>query len=127
MNEAQLFEAELERQLWYIPLIGAAFFGAVVGWLAHNVFQRAEVLNVSWLASMIGIIAGGAVTAIFQQKSLFGAYCMGLGISFFLRVIIFPITKVIAEEMELEKLKETKRQEIAQAKKQKAIEDKAVV
>ena len=111
-------------QFW-IPIIGASFFGAVVGWLAHNVFQRAELLNVSWLASMIGVVGGGAVTALFPQGSLmFGAYCIGLGFSFFARVLTVPITKALAEEMELEKLKETKRQQIAQARKQNAIENK---
>ena len=114
-------------QLW-LPIIGASFFGAVVGWLAHNVFQRAELLNVSWLASMIGVVGGGAVTALFPQGSLmFGAYCVGLGIAFFARVVIFPITTAINEEMELEKLEKAQRQQIAQARKQKAIEDKESV
>jgi Na+/phosphate symporter len=113
-----------EQFLKYIPLVGASFFGAVVGWLAHNVFQRAELLNVSWLASMLGIIAGGAVTAIFQKETLFGAYCIGLGIAFFSRVIIFPITKVIKKEMELQELKETQRQQIKQDKIQKELEAK---
>jgi hypothetical protein len=114
--------------LLWIPIIGASFFGAVVGWLAHNVFQRAELLNVSWLASIIGVVGGGAVMAIFPERSpMFGAYCIGLGFSFFARVLTYPITKAISDEMELEKLKETKRQQVAQAKKQKAIEDKETV
>jgi hypothetical protein len=99
-------------QLW-LPILGAAFFGAVVGWMAHHVLQRAEVLSVQWLASMIGVIGGGAVTALFDKGSLlFGAYCIGLGISFFARVILHPIGKVLSKEMETEEEREKERQEI---------------
>ena len=98
-------------QLW-LPILGAAFFGAVVGWMAHHVLQRAEVLSVQWLASMIGVIGGGAVTALFDKGSLlFGAYCIGLGISFFARVILHPIGVVLSEEMKTEKEKEKERNE----------------
>ena len=119
MNEEQLLK--------YIPLIGASSFGAVVGWLAHNVFQKAELLNVSWFASMIGVIGGGAVTAIFPQGSLmFGTYCIGLFISFFTRVIILPIIKAINEEKARDEQKKIRRQEAEQAKKQ-AMENKGTV
>ena len=124
MDENQL-AAKLAAEYWYIPIIGACLFGTVVGWLAHNVFQRAELLNVSWLASMVGVIGGGAVTAIFRPNSLmFGAYCIGLSFAFFVRVVIHPISKAIADEMELERLKEIKRQERAEARRQEALENK---
>lgn len=117
-------ENQLAINFWYIPLIGACLFGTVVGWLAHNVFQRAELLNVSWLASMIGVIGGGAVTAIFRPNSLmFGAYCIGLGFAFFLRVVIYPLSVAIAEEMKLENLKEIKRQERAEARKEAVLDN----
>ncbi len=75
--------------LWmqeWLPLIGAMMFGAVVGWMAHFVLHRAARPDVKWLASMIAVIGGGAVTALFEPRSLlFGSYCIGLALAFFAR------------------------------------------
>jgi hypothetical protein len=61
-------------------------FGGVVGWMAHHVLHRAARPDVKWLASMIAVIGGGAVTALFEPRSLlFGAYCIGLALAFFAR------------------------------------------
>ena len=92
-----------------IPPIGAAFFGAVVGWLAHHIFLRAKPVNVRWLATMIGVIGGGAVTALFERGSiLFGAYCIGLGIAFFICVIKYPIEVATSRMMGEKKVKDNR-------------------
>jgi hypothetical protein len=82
----------------YVPIAGAAFFGLVVGWMAHRVFEGQRTPNVSWLGSMIGVIGGGAVTALFGNRTMmFGAYSIGLGIAFFSGVVLRPIGRVFAK------------------------------
>jgi len=75
--------------LWmqeWIPLTGAALFGAVVGIMAHHVLNKAARPDVKWLAAMLAVIGGGAVTALFEARSvLFGCYCIGLAAAFFAR------------------------------------------
>jgi uncharacterized membrane protein YeaQ/YmgE (transglycosylase-associated protein family) len=111
----------MENYETWLPITGALFFGAVVGWLAHNVLKSTESLNVAWLASMIGVVGGGAVTAYFQKSpAVFGAYCIGLGLLFFTRVIIHPITTVVSEEMRRQDLADAERKKRAQAKKDNA-------
>jgi hypothetical protein len=78
--------------LWmqeWIPLSGAALFGAVVGSMAHHILQKAERPDVKWFASMLAVIGGGAVTALFEARSvLFGAYCIGMAVAFFARAVV---------------------------------------
>jgi len=103
-------------EIW-VAVIGALFFGAVVGWLTHNVYQKAELINVPWLASLIGAIGGGAIMAIFPHKTpMFGAYCIGLGLSFFLRAMLHPLRKAVEEQMALENLKDTERKNAKRAR-----------
>ena len=71
---------------------GAFFFGAVVGWMAHRVYEVAPKPGVQWLGGMIGVVGGAAVTALFSGQ-LFGAYSMGLGLAFFLRVAAAAIAR----------------------------------
>ncbi len=80
--------------LW-LPIIGATSFGAVIGWMVNHVLQRAERVDIKWLASLIGVIGGGAVTAIFEKRGVFfGAYCVGLAIAFFGRAFLLSSSKV---------------------------------
>jgi hypothetical protein len=59
-------------------ILGAACFGAVIGWMANHVLQRADRLDVKWLGSMVTVLGGGAVTALFEPRSqLFAGYCIG--------------------------------------------------
>jgi hypothetical protein len=77
-----------------LPVVGAACFGGVVGWMANHVLERAKEVNTKWLGSMISILGGGAVTALFEPRSqLFGAYCVGLAGAFFIRVIFLPVIR----------------------------------
>jgi hypothetical protein len=75
----------LTLQAW-LPLIGAFLFGAVVGWMAQQVLHNTARPDVKWLASMIAVLGAGVVTALFEPRSiLFGAYCTGLALAFFIR------------------------------------------
>jgi hypothetical protein len=67
-------------QLW-----GAGAFGVLIGWYVYyiNRYRKADV-QLGDLVTLVGVIGGGAVLAIFPAKSdLFGAYGVGLGIGFF--------------------------------------------
>ncbi len=67
-------------QLW-----GAGCFGAFIGWYIYyiNRHRRSEV-QIGDLVTIMGVIGGGAVLALFPAKSdLFGAYGIGLATGFF--------------------------------------------
>lgn len=68
-----------------IQIIGAAAFGILIGWYVYyiNRYRKADV-QLSDLVTLIGIIGGGAVLALFPAgTNLFGAYGIGLAIGFF--------------------------------------------
>jgi hypothetical protein len=68
-----------------LQLLGAGGFGALIGWLVYytNRYRRSEV-QFSDLVTLVGIIGGGAVLALFPAKTdLFGAYGIGLFLGFF--------------------------------------------
>lgn len=77
MPEAQAASAV---QLW-----GAAGFGFVIGWFVYyiNRYRKGDV-QFSDLTTLIGILGGGAILALFEaQTDLFGAYGIGLFAGFF--------------------------------------------
>src|SRR2546421_12960137 len=66
-------------------LLGAGGFGMIVGWYVYyiNRYRKADV-QFTDLVTVIGIIGGGAVLALFPARSdLFGAYGIGLAVGFF--------------------------------------------
>lgn len=69
-----------------LPGIGAFGFGIVIGWFVYftNRYRKGDV-QFSDLATLLGIIGGGAVTALFGEgkATLFGAYGLGLAVGFF--------------------------------------------
>lgn len=69
-----------------IATVGAAGFGCIIGWLIYyiNRYRRGDV-QFSDLTTIIGIVGGAAVTALFGDgdKALFGAYGIGLFVGFF--------------------------------------------
>lgn len=73
-------EATLAVQLW-----GAAGFGFVIGWFVYyiNRYRKGDV-QFSDLTTLIGILGGGAILALFEAGTdLFGAYGIGLFAGFF--------------------------------------------
>jgi hypothetical protein len=68
-----------------IQLLGAGGFGLIIGWYVYyiNRYRKADV-QLSDLVTLIGILGGGAVLALFPQRTdLFGAYGIGLALGFF--------------------------------------------
>ncbi len=68
-----------------IQVYGAMGFGALIGWFVYYI-NRYRKGDVSWsdLTTLIGILGGGAILALFpEQTDLFGAYGIGLFIGFF--------------------------------------------
>ena len=69
--------------------VGALCFGLVIGWVAYRTLRRStETVAVSDLATVIGAVGGGAVTATFDDDTLFGWYCVGLAIGFFAYFVV---------------------------------------
>lgn len=68
-----------------IQLIGAGAFGMIVGWYVYFINRyRTGNVQFSDLTTLVGIIGGGALLAIFEAGTdLFGAYGIGLATGFF--------------------------------------------
>jgi hypothetical protein len=68
-----------------LQVLGAMGFGALIGWFVYYI-NRYRKGDVQWsdLTTLIGILGGGAILALFpEQTDLFGAYGIGLFIGFF--------------------------------------------
>lgn len=77
MNESQVAST--------VQLLGAGGFGALIGWYVYyiNRYRKGDV-QLSDLVTLIGVLGGGAILAIFPARSdLFGAYGIGLAVGFF--------------------------------------------
>jgi len=68
-----------------VQLYGAASFGLLIGWYVYYINRyRTGDVQVSDLVTIMGVIGGSAVLALFPSGSdLFGAYGIGLAIGFF--------------------------------------------
>ena len=65
--------------------MGAAGFGCIIGWYVYyiNRYRKGDV-QMSDLVTLIGIIGGGSILALFKEGTdLFGAYGIGLFVGFF--------------------------------------------
>lgn len=72
-----------------VAMIGAAGFGAVMGWITYRTLRRREgAAALSDLATVIGAVGGAAITAVFKTPDLFGWYCIGLFVGFFLYFLV---------------------------------------
>ncbi|MCA9932146.1 MAG: hypothetical protein KC419_26865 [Anaerolineales bacterium] len=76
-----------------IQLLGAGGFGAIIGWYVYYINRyRKEDVQFSDLTTVISIIGGGAILALFPTGTdLFGAYGIGLFAGFFLYFIVLLI------------------------------------
>jgi hypothetical protein len=81
-----------------IQLLGAGGFGTVIGWYIYYINRhRREEVTATDLVTLIGIIGGTAVLALFPaQSDLFGAYGIGLAIGFFGYFLIMIILVMIS-------------------------------
>ncbi len=67
-----------------IASVGAFLFGVVVGWITYRTLRRqGETVALSNLASVIAAVGGAAVISLLGSKQLFGLYCIGLTLGFF--------------------------------------------
>ena len=70
-----------------LSLLGAGCFGALIGWYVYyiNRYRKGDV-QLSDITTLIGVVGGGAATALFPTTpagALFGAYGIGLFVGFF--------------------------------------------
>ena len=82
-------ENEMPQFITWLSLVGSLCFGVVLGWVTSRTLRRVKLGGLSDIATILGIIGGAAVTALFRRETGdFGAYCIGLMIGFFLYLII---------------------------------------
>ncbi len=77
-------------------LLGAFFFGVVVGWQVYMINRyRTAAVDFGDLATVIGIVGGGAVMNLFPSgTAMFGAYGIGLALGYFLYfLVLFSFVK----------------------------------
>lgn len=92
MNLMEIFQQNAQPTST-LQTIGAACFGALIGWYVYyiNRYRKGDV-QLSDLVTVIGILGGGAILALFPAGSdLFGAYGIGLAIGFFGYFLILVI------------------------------------
>lgn len=82
-----------ETSATLLQMLGAGGFGAIIGWYIYYINRyRKEDVQFSDLASVIGIIGGGAILTLFPaQTDLFGAYGIGLFTGFFSYLIVLGL------------------------------------
>jgi bacteriorhodopsin len=72
-----------------VDLWGALAFGIIIGWVTYRTLRRqGETVALSNIASVVGAVGGGAVTALFNSPALFGWYSIGLFAGFFAYLIL---------------------------------------
>jgi uncharacterized membrane protein YeaQ/YmgE (transglycosylase-associated protein family) len=72
-----------------LPIIGAACFGLVIGWVTYRTLRRKEgSAALSDIATVIGAVGGAAITTLFNDINIFAAYAIGLAVGFFAYLII---------------------------------------
>ena len=87
-----------------IQLLGSGGFGAIIGWYVYyiNRYRKSDV-QLSDLVTLIGILGGGAILAIFPARSdLFGAYGIGLFAGFFGYFLILIILVNISRNFDVD-------------------------
>ena len=81
-----------------LQLLGAGGIGAIIGWYVYyiNRYRKGDV-QLTDLVTLIGILGGGSILAIFPAKTdLFGAYGIGLFAGFFGYFIVLLILVAIS-------------------------------
>ena|SRR5579859_156670 len=73
----------------FISGFGAFFFGLLLGWVFYRTLRlNAGVSGLAEIASIIGVLGGAAVLALFRSDVLFGWYATGLLIGFVAYLIL---------------------------------------
>lgn len=98
-----------------LQLLGAGGFGALIGWYVYyiNRYRKADV-QLSDLVTLVAIIGGGAILAIFPaQTDLFGAYGIGLFSGFFGYFLALIILVSISKNFGLDWFLDGRRRKLA--------------
>jgi hypothetical protein len=73
----------------FLELAGAVCFGMVIGFITYRTLRRShETVSLSNIATVIGAVGGAAVTSLFKNSQMFGAYSIGLAVGFFFYLIL---------------------------------------
>ncbi|HYJ78542.1 MAG TPA: hypothetical protein VEW03_02975 [Longimicrobiaceae bacterium] len=81
-----------------IQMWGAFGFGLLIGWYVYyiNRYRKGDV-QFSDLVTVIGVIGGAGVLALFKPESdLFGAYGIGLAVGFFAYFIVLIVLVAVS-------------------------------
>ena len=93
---------EADATFW--QLLGAAGFGAVVGWYLYYVNRyRKDEIKLADVVTLIGAIGGAAIMTLFPAKTdLFGAYGIGLAVGFFGYFVVLLVMVRISAKFSVE-------------------------
>ncbi len=84
----------MEHHTILVMVIGAALFGAVVGFITYRTLVRTTgKAAISDLGAVVGVIGGGAVTGLFDPHTsdLFGWYAIGLATGLGVYLVLFAL------------------------------------
>jgi hypothetical protein len=80
---------KIEKEIIMLQILGAGFFGLVIGWITYRTLRRKEgAVVLSDISTVIGAVGGAAVTALFKDGDMFAGYCIGLAVGFFAYFIV---------------------------------------
>jgi len=81
---------------------GAFAFGVLIGWYVYYINRyRPRDVQLSDIVTLIGILGGAAVLALFPaQSDLFGAYGIGLAVGFFSYLLFLLIFVTISRNFD---------------------------
>jgi hypothetical protein len=82
-----------------IQLWGAFGFGLLIGWYVYYINRyRTGDVQISDLVTVIGVIGGAAILALFKPESdLFGAYGIGLAVGFYLYFLVLVLLVLVSK------------------------------
>ncbi len=86
------------HQATTFQLIGAAAFGALIGWYLYYINRhRTSGVRITDLVTVIGAVGGGAILKLFPAGTdLFGAYGLGIFAGFFGYFVVLLIMVAIS-------------------------------
>ncbi len=99
-----------------IQLVGAALFGALIGWYVYYINRyRTGAVQFSDLVTVIGIIGGGTILALFDPDTdLFGAYGIGLALGFWGYFMVLVVLVAISDNFDSDWFLDGRRKEPAE-------------
>jgi hypothetical protein len=82
--------------------LGAACFGAVIGWLTYFTIRYKKEHAISDLSAVIAALGGGAILHLFTKESeTFSWYAIGLAIGFFGYVLVLLLIGLFSKQLTL--------------------------